>query len=82
MANDTSHPLGRSAISTSACRSGAHLVFRNKRCPYRVRQRRTGDPGDTSRRLAAVMTFAITTGKIVAIDVIADAQRLDQLELP
>jgi RNA polymerase sigma factor (sigma-70 family) len=32
-------------------------------------------------RLATVMTFTITKGKIVAIDVIADAQRLGQLHI-
>ena len=32
-------------------------------------------------RLATVITFAITNGKIVAIDVIADAQRLGQLNI-
>jgi hypothetical protein len=32
-------------------------------------------------RLATVMTFTITNGKIVAIDVIADAQRLSQLTI-
>ena len=30
-------------------------------------------------RLVTVITFTITNGKIVAIDVIADAQRLNQL---
>jgi RNA polymerase sigma-70 factor (ECF subfamily) len=32
-------------------------------------------------RLATVMTFTITNGKIVAIDVIADSQRLGQLTI-
>jgi hypothetical protein len=31
--------------------------------------------------LAVVMTFTITNGKIVTLDIIADAQRLDQLTI-
>ena len=73
-------PLGPPPTRTGpVMECGARVLAPGQGCPERIRQRPSGDPGDTRGRLVTVITFTIANSKIVAIDVIADAESLGQL---
>ena len=66
------HRVARQALAFSHRASDAHTGFVNGAPAILV---------TPNAHLATVMTFTITNGKIVAIDVIADARRLGQLDI-